>query len=86
MASPITFLTVTLTRERNPHTDVSLWYPLDADADTITSYDEGEIDAIRWLIEEQVLPEPEETLDPHLHRFVRKLRHARATGHPKPRE
>ncbi|MFF7238831.1 NUDIX domain-containing protein [Streptomyces collinus] len=78
------FLTVTPTRERRPHTDVSLWYLLDADADTITAYDEGEFDAIRWLTEEQVLKEPEETLDPHMHRFVRKLRHARATRRPRP--
>ncbi|MFF8478607.1 NUDIX domain-containing protein [Streptomyces sp. NPDC015414] len=91
VASPFTgerplFLTVTKTRGRRAHTDVALWYLLDADADTITSYDEGEIDAIRWLTEEQVLQELEETLDPHMHRFVRKLRHARATRHPKLRE
>jgi 8-oxo-dGTP pyrophosphatase MutT (NUDIX family) len=71
------FLTVTRTRGQNPHTDVSLWYLLNADAGSVTRYDRGEFDAIRWLTEEQVLQEPEELLDPHMHRFTRKLRQAR---------
>ncbi|MER5602430.1 NUDIX hydrolase [Streptomyces sp. NPDC002265] len=85
-ASPITgelplFLTVTETRGQDAHTDVSLWYLLDADADTITSYDQNEFDAIRWLTHEQVLEEPDELLDPHMHRFTHKLQHARARRH-----
>ncbi|MZF85763.1 NUDIX hydrolase [Streptomyces sp. SID5643] len=74
------FLTVTETRGQGLHTDVSLWYLLDADAESITSYDQGEFDAIRWLTAEQVLDEPDELLDPHMHRFTRKLQHARAAG------
>ncbi|MFE1949717.1 NUDIX hydrolase [Streptomyces sp. NPDC059524] len=82
-ASPVTgraplFLSVTETRGQGTHTDVSLWYLLDADADSITSYDQAEFSAIRWLTEEQVLGEPVELLDPHMHRFVHKLQHARA--------
>ncbi|MFF8934572.1 NUDIX domain-containing protein [Streptomyces paradoxus] len=78
-ASPITgelslFLTVTETRGQGPHTDVSLWYLLNADADTITSYDQQEFTAIRWLTAEQVLEESDELLDPHMHRFTHKLR------------
>ncbi|MER5202464.1 NUDIX domain-containing protein [Streptomyces sp. NPDC002825] len=81
-ASPITgelplFLTVTETLGQGSHTDVSLWYLLAADADTITSYDQDEFNAIRWLTEEQVLGEPGQLLDPHMHRFTHKLRHAR---------
>lgn len=81
-ASPITgerplFISVTRTRGQGAHTDVSLWYLLDADAHTITSYDQGEFHAIRWLTEQQVLAEPAEVLDPHMHRFTRKLRHTR---------
>ncbi|MFF2775461.1 NUDIX hydrolase [Streptomyces sp. NPDC058052] len=73
------FLTVTRTRgQADTHTDVSLWYVLAADAGTITDYDEGEFDAIRWLTEEQVLQESGDVLDPHMHRFTHKLRHARA--------
>ncbi|MFF0480763.1 NUDIX hydrolase [Streptomyces sp. NPDC004435] len=84
-ASPVTgrrplFLTVTRTRGgEGAHTDVSLWYVLDATADSVTTYDEGELTAIRWLTEEQVLQEPGELLDPHMHRFTRKLRHARTS-------
>ena len=82
-ASPITgelplFLTVTETRGQGAHTDVSLWYLLNADADTITSYDQEEFTAIRWLTAEQVLEEPDELLDPHMHRFTHKLQHASA--------
>lgn len=86
VASPITgehplFLTVTRTRGQGAHTDVSLWYLLNADADTITSYDQREFEAIRWLTDEQVLEEPHELLDPHMHRFACKLRHTRARRH-----
>ncbi|GGW95389.1 DNA mismatch repair protein MutT [Streptomyces malachitofuscus] len=85
VASPITgehpfFLTVTRTRGEGPHTDVSLWYLLDVDARTVTSYDEEEFGAIRWLTAEEVLEEPAESLDPHMHRFTRKLRHTRTGG------
>ncbi|MYS90893.1 MULTISPECIES: NUDIX hydrolase [Streptomyces] len=88
VASPITgehplFLTVTQTRGHRPHTDVSLWYLLSADAHTITSCDQGEFNAIRWLTDEQVLEESDELLDPHMHRFTRKLQHyrSRSSGH-----
>jgi 8-oxo-dGTP pyrophosphatase MutT (NUDIX family) len=72
------FLTVTRTQGHGEHTDVSLWYVVNADADSITSYDEEEFTAIRWLTPEQVLQEPLSSLDPHMHRFTRKLLHARA--------
>jgi 8-oxo-dGTP pyrophosphatase MutT (NUDIX family) len=86
VASPITgehplFLTVAQTRGQNAHTDVSFWYLLTAAPDTITSYDQGEFDAIRWLTDEQVLQEPDALLDPHMHRFTRKLQHARTRRH-----
>jgi 8-oxo-dGTP pyrophosphatase MutT (NUDIX family) len=71
------FLTVTRTRGHSPHTDVSLWYLINADAHSITCYDQGEFAAIRWLTDEQVLREPDELLDPHMHRFTRKLQHVR---------
>ncbi|GAP48261.1 NUDIX hydrolase [Streptomyces azureus] len=88
VASPITgeqplFLTVTRTQGQRAHTDVSLWYLLNAGAHTITSYDHSEFNAIRWLTDEQVLEEPDDLLDPHMHRFTRKLQHARARRHGK---
>lgn len=80
VASPLTgerpfFLTVTRTRGEGSHTDVSLWYLLNADTDAVTSYDDGEFSAIRWLTDDQVLEESPEFLDPHMHRFTRKLQH-----------
>jgi 8-oxo-dGTP pyrophosphatase MutT (NUDIX family) len=70
------FLTVTRTRGQGEHTDVSLWYILSADARGITSYDQDEFEAIRWLTVRRVLDEPSDVLDPHMHRFARKLRQA----------
>jgi 8-oxo-dGTP pyrophosphatase MutT (NUDIX family) len=67
------FLTVTRTRGPGQHTDVSLWYLLRADATTDISYDGAEFAAIRWLSPRQILAEPADTLDPHLHRFTEKL-------------
>lgn len=67
------FLTVTPTRGFGRHVDVSFWYVLRADAGAITSYDEEEFAAIRWLTPRQLLSEPIDTLDPQLHRFTEKL-------------
>jgi 8-oxo-dGTP pyrophosphatase MutT (NUDIX family) len=67
------FLTVTRTRGQGPHTDVSLWYVLRSSVDAVTSYDEEEFTAIKWLSPQQILDEPGDTLDPHMHRFTRKL-------------
>ncbi|GIH76057.1 NUDIX domain-containing protein [Planobispora longispora] len=65
------FITVTRTRGEGSHTDVSLWYVLDIE--TISSYDREEFAGIKWLTLPQVLDEPIEILDPHMHRFTRKL-------------
>ena len=62
------FLTVTRTRGPGEHTDVSLWYVVNTGADSITSYDEEEFTAIRSLTSEQVLGEPLDSVDPHMHR------------------
>ncbi|MFH8933776.1 NUDIX hydrolase [Streptomyces griseosporeus] len=72
------FLTVTRTRGQGAHTDVSLWYVLRAEAGSVTAYDREEFAAIRWATPRQILAEPLDTLDPHLHRFTRKLAHTRA--------
>lgn len=71
------FLTVTETRGQGRHTDVSLWYVLRTDAGSVTSFDTGEFEAVRWLTPEEVLAEPVSTLDPHMYRFTRKLLAAR---------
>jgi hypothetical protein len=46
---------------------------LQSKVDGITSFDEEEFDSIKWLSLRQVLAEPRNTLDPHMHRFTRKL-------------
>ncbi|PRX63050.1 ADP-ribose pyrophosphatase YjhB (NUDIX family) [Nonomuraea fuscirosea] len=65
------FVTATRTRGARSHTDVSLWFLIETDP--ITSYDEGEFAGIRWLSPAEVLAEPVERLDPHMHRFTGKL-------------
>jgi len=72
-ASAPLFVTVTATRGPGTHTDVSLWYLLAARAEQVGWYDEGEFAGIRWLSPGEVLAEPAEVLDPHMHRFTRKL-------------
>lgn len=74
------FLTVTPTRGPHSHTDVSLWYVLHADADAVTTYDEREFASIRWLTDAEVLDEPIEAVDPHMHRFTHKLQHTSRTA------
>ncbi|WP_184539480.1 NUDIX hydrolase [Micromonospora polyrhachis] len=76
--SPLTgtrpfFVTVTTTRGIGQHVDVSFWYVLQADAETVTWYDEEEFSAIRWVTPRQLLSEPLDTLDPQLHRLTEKL-------------
>jgi 8-oxo-dGTP pyrophosphatase MutT (NUDIX family) len=67
------FVTVTATRGIGSHTDVSLWFVVSAEAASITSYDEEEFSAIRWMTPEEIFAQPEGTLDPHMCRFTRKL-------------
>jgi hypothetical protein len=67
------FLSVTETRGDGTHTDVSLWYLLRADRAVVTSFDQKEFTALRWLSPQQVLAVPAHTLDPQMHRFARKL-------------
>lgn len=67
------FLTVTDTRGPGRHTDVSLWHLVRSTAATVTWFSDEEFSGIKWLSLAQVLDEPIETLDPHLHRFTAKL-------------
>lgn len=67
------FVSVTDTRGPGRHTDVSLWYLLQAEREQITSFDEREFAGITWLRVGQVLEQPIDVLDPHMHRFTRKL-------------
>lgn len=62
------------------HTDVSLWYTVDADPDAKITFDANEFHSIRWFS----LPDvPLHRSDPHLGRFITKLQQsAAARGAP----
>ncbi len=66
------FITTTITVDRG-HTDVSLWYVLVGDSEEPLDYDTREFRGIMWLSIEEVLGTDVSKLDPHMHRFVRKL-------------
>ena len=71
------FVTVTRTRRGPPHTDVSLWFVLNAEPEQITSYDEGEFDDIHWwrldMLREHLATPAVDGFEPHLGRFLTKL-------------
>ncbi len=68
------FLTVTKTVNINAgHMDVSLWYLLRGDSTKKLRYDSSEFNGYKWLTIEEVLRTDISTLDPHMHRFVKKL-------------
>lgn len=71
-------LFVTATETQGPavprHTDVSLWYVIElARTDARLRPDPREFAGVRWLSLDEVLAEPIGSLDPHMHRFTRKL-------------
>jgi 8-oxo-dGTP diphosphatase len=72
------FLTVTRTTSGivAVHTDVSLWYVCRASAHTPITFDRGEFVTICWFALDDI---PWERTDPHMHRFVAKLRAYLAT-------
>jgi 8-oxo-dGTP pyrophosphatase MutT (NUDIX family) len=73
------FVTVTETQGSavRRHTDVSLWYVVEIElANQQLDPDPGEFDGVRWSSFDALLSGPKERLDPHMHRFVRKLRAA----------
>jgi 8-oxo-dGTP pyrophosphatase MutT (NUDIX family) len=66
------FLTVTTTVGATAgHTDVSLWYLLDGDATRELQFDRDEFHSIQWFDLDNT---PTDRTDPHMQRFVRKLR------------
>jgi 8-oxo-dGTP diphosphatase len=53
------------------HTDVTLWYVLRGDSEQVLRFDEGEFNGIRWFDLSEI---PFDRADPHMERFVEKLR------------
>jgi 8-oxo-dGTP diphosphatase len=65
------FITVTRVGGGIGHTDVSLWYLLRGDSSRAIEFDRGEFHGVRWFGFDEV---PFERSDPHMRRFVAKLR------------
>ena len=57
------------------HTDVSLWYVVRGERGQALRYDEGEFNGVRWFDFSEV---PYDRTDPHMRRFVQKLRSGRS--------
>lgn len=58
------------------HTDVSLWYLIDADRQIPLTFDSKEFNAVQWFHVNQA---PVSRSDPHLTRFLQKWAHTRRT-------
>lgn len=67
------FITVTTTNGQGTHTDVSLWYALEAAETTPLTIEPGKFANVRWWGIDEVLKSPVTLFDPELHRFIRKL-------------
>jgi 8-oxo-dGTP pyrophosphatase MutT (NUDIX family) len=67
------FVSLARTRGAGPHTDVSLWYAVQAGAGEVTRGDAREFTGVGWATPRQILDAPVDTLGPHLKRAVRKL-------------
>ena len=65
------FITATRTLGEGPHTDVSLWYSLRGDSSRAIEFDRGEFHGVQWFGFDEILFARS---DPHMHRFVKKLR------------
>jgi 8-oxo-dGTP diphosphatase len=66
------FITVTRTVGADGgHTDVSLWYLLVGDSSRAIEFDRGEFRGVRWFSFDEI---PFERSDPHMRRFVVKMR------------
>jgi 8-oxo-dGTP diphosphatase len=75
--SPL-FITVTRTvGQEGGHTDVSLWYLLRGDISRAIEFDRGEFHGVQWFGFDEI---PFERSDPHLCRFVEKMRQVTCRG------
>ena len=68
------FITESITTGKTAgHTDVSLWYALKADSEIELEYDREEFNGYKWFGYDEILDMDIAKLDPHMHRFVRKV-------------
>lgn len=68
------FITVTQTNGPGQHTDVSLWYLLEANESLPLTIEPGKFADVKWWGIEEVLESPAKLFDPELHRFLRKIK------------
>jgi 8-oxo-dGTP diphosphatase len=71
IAAPLMITCTTTVGSTAGHTDVSLWYLVNASRGLSFTYDEQEFDGIKWFALSEA---PLGRTDPHLERFIRKLR------------
>lgn len=70
------FITVTVTNGQGEHTDVSLWYILEASEDMPLVIEPDKFAAVRWWGIDEVLNSPLELFEPSIHRFLNKIQTA----------
>lgn len=70
------FITTTVTKGFGSHTDVSLWYVVRGDSAAALAFDPKEMHGYQWLTPNEILSIDINQLDPHMHRFVRKMQKA----------
>jgi 8-oxo-dGTP pyrophosphatase MutT (NUDIX family) len=68
------FITVTKTQGQGEHTDVSLWYTLQASENKRLIVEPDRFAEVRWWDIDDVLAAPITMFDPELHRFLNKLK------------
>lgn len=68
------FVTLTTTKGYGNHTDVSLWYVVKANSENELWFNTEEMNAYRWLSFDTILATDINQLDPHLHRFINKMK------------
>lgn len=71
VAAPLMVTRTTTVGRTAGHTDVSLWYVVHASREQPLAFDREEFDAVRWFGFDEV---PFERSDPHMERFIAKLR------------
>lgn len=67
------FITVTTTNGQGEHTDVSLWYLMQAKESTKFIIEPGKFADVRWWDIDEILNTPIDQFDQELHRFIIKL-------------
>jgi len=71
IAPPLMVTCTTTVGLTSGHTDVSLWYVVNATRSQALTYDPQEFDGIKWF---RFSEAPLDRSDPHLERFIQKLR------------